>query len=392
MTSLGNVEATPLASLTFISFTTGDILYITGKARNLFGAEAKAVMPFQDGLTEIYVTGYTYVRDAFPARQVPGCQVQPSPYSPPVKLLAEEDSSSLFSQEAQPKASLIRVTMHSPTIATFEWESSLPLKITPGQAIILDFRPLLGERVYQHMSDDKPSVLNDDFIRTWTVSSTSHAGHHETRRFSLTIREKVGGAVTPVLFSIARKASESQSYPEEASYLDVPVHVVGITGDFVLPQFQQSTTSAQSTRHLVWVAGGIGITPFLSMLAALSRIGSNPPSKISLIISTREPDVLLSLITLSLGLEEANPLPPYLTVDIFTGATASDAHTRPGFVRHEGRLSSAFFEKKKDVLELSQKGTEVFVCGPEAFERVVLDSMSRLGVDSGRVHREGFAY
>jgi len=45
MTCLGNVEATPLTSLTFASFKTGDILYLTGNARNLYGVEAQVIMP-----------------------------------------------------------------------------------------------------------------------------------------------------------------------------------------------------------------------------------------------------------------------------------------------------------------------------------------------------------
>jgi hypothetical protein len=72
MTSLGNIEATPLASLTFIDFASGDVLYLTGDAENLVGPDALKLMPFQKTLTTIYVTGYTFVRDALPVRQRTG--------------------------------------------------------------------------------------------------------------------------------------------------------------------------------------------------------------------------------------------------------------------------------------------------------------------------------
>ncbi|KAF8878469.1 hypothetical protein CPB84DRAFT_1794099 [Gymnopilus junonius] len=380
MTSLGNVEATPLASLTFVSFTTGDILYVTGQAKNVFGAEAREVMPFQDGLTEIYATGYTYVRDAFPA-------LQPSPYSPPVRLLAEEDSSRFFGDQVQPKAILTAIKMHNPTIATFEWESSVPLLIAPGQAIIMDFRPLLGERQYQHMADDNPSVLNDDFIRTWTVSSASDALGLETRKFSLTMREKVGGAVTPALFNIARKASESGKPLDDARALSVSVNVVGVTGDFTLPQVEPGaplpSTVSQNIRNLVWFAGGIGITPFLSMLAALSKISIPSALKISLVISTREPGTLLSLVALSLGISDSQSMPSYLSIDVFTNASIPDARSKLSFTHHSGHIGFA---------GTRFANTQVFVCGPDTFEKFVLDSLSKSGVDSGRVHREGFTY
>lgn len=72
MTSLGNIEATPLASLTFVDFVSGDILYLTGDAQNLVGPDALKLMPFQKALTTIYVTGCTLVRNALPVRQRAG--------------------------------------------------------------------------------------------------------------------------------------------------------------------------------------------------------------------------------------------------------------------------------------------------------------------------------
>lgn len=48
MTSLGNIEATPLASMSFVDFSTGDILYLTGTARNFVGVEAQKIMPRQN--------------------------------------------------------------------------------------------------------------------------------------------------------------------------------------------------------------------------------------------------------------------------------------------------------------------------------------------------------
>jgi hypothetical protein len=76
MTSLGNIEATPLASLTFVDFVSGDILYLTGDAENLVGPAAHDIMPLQKTLTTVFVTGYTLVRDALPVRQRSGTSPQ----------------------------------------------------------------------------------------------------------------------------------------------------------------------------------------------------------------------------------------------------------------------------------------------------------------------------
>jgi len=45
----------------------------------------------------------------------------------------------MFSLEQQPKALLTRITVHNPIIATFEWESSAPIRAEPGQAVNLDW-------------------------------------------------------------------------------------------------------------------------------------------------------------------------------------------------------------------------------------------------------------
>lgn len=398
MTSLGNVEATPLASLTYISWTAGDILYLTGKAKNLIGPDARAVMPMHDTLTEIYVTGYTFVRDAFPARLKPGYKIQPSPYSPPLKILAEEGSQSSHLFEDPPKALLTRITIHDPTLATFEWESSIPLQIDPGQAIIMDFKALLGSRQYQHMAASKPSSVNDDFIRTWTISDADFGG--DSRRYSLTMREKPGGTVTGALFSIARKLVQfKKDLLADTRELSLSVNIVGVNGDFVLPDLKERSVDngspsdgPQGTGHLVWIAGGIGLTPYLAMLRALSKASEPPPFKIALLVSTREPDVLTSLILESLGNTGSTPIPSYLTTHIFSAVSTSDAYSKIGFIQHSGRVDPRFFEENKDSFGLGRKDTEIFLCGPDPFERSVLESLGKVGVNTAKVRREGFAY
>ncbi|KAF9474413.1 hypothetical protein BDN70DRAFT_884841 [Pholiota conissans] len=394
MTSLGNVEATPYASLTFISFTTGDILYLTGNARNVYGSEAGAIMPFQDTLTEIFITGYTLVQNAFPLRQSTE-EIVGSPYSPPIKLLAEEATQAkMFSVEQQPTALLTRITVHSSTIATFEWESSVALRVVPGQAAILDFRPLFGQRQYQHMSAQNPNLVNDDFIRTWTISSAAAGpGDAENKRFALTIREKPGGIVTGAMFKMVRKLVEEK--PEllgNATPLSFNVNIAGITGDFVLPAPPKlGVVQGKDVRHLLWVAGGIGVTPFLSMLSALSQLDSTAPTSfdITLAISTREPEIMVSLLQTAIGSGGALP---NLSIHLFTNVTlvASDESSGLPLSLHRGRITASFFDDKKHLFDKGD--TEFYLCGPEPFERSILDLLAKFDVTPGNVHREGFAY
>ncbi|KAG7089461.1 hypothetical protein E1B28_011146 [Marasmius oreades] len=381
MTSLGNIEASGLASLTFHSWTTGDVLYLTGTARNLVGNEARKVMAFQKTLTEVDATGYIYVEDALPVRQSPGTVPQRSPYSPPVQFLVEEqESTRLFAEagEDEVKATLASIELHSPTVATFTWEASKELDIKPGQAIILDLKPFLGSLKYQHMSPSKPTSVNDDRIRTWTVSS---ANSSNKRTFDTTMKLKEGGAATTALFAIAHKLKEVK--PEmhaDARDLGLSVHVMGLTGEFYLP------TSADDTqvKKLLWAAGGIGVTPFLSMLKGLADSPSGQWD-IIVLLSTREPEVLVPLIS-AIPAEAQGRVK--LTLAVFSQETSYSAGIP--LERHAGRLTSKFFSDSP--LLSDAKNREVYLCGPAEFEEFVLEEMRKIGMPTTNVRREKFVY
>ncbi|KAG2032733.1 hypothetical protein BDR03DRAFT_873388 [Suillus americanus] len=394
MSSLGNIEATALASLTFPSFADGSLLYVTGIAHNLFGAPAQAIMPSQNALTTIEMTGYIFIEDALPVRQGEGTEPQRSLYAPPVKLLKEEQASSTyFSTEDAIHATLSRIQLHSSDIATFTFESPHKLKIIPGQAAVLDFTSFLGASPYRHMAAENPNSVNDDRIRTWTISwcsSWKSVADGAGTSFSLTMRLKPGGAITGALFDIANKLSSVRpELLEDSRPLGLSVTLVGIVGDFVLEptgphegpkiavtrEEEPISVHKNAPRKLLWIAGGIGITPFLAML-------SDVPShfteyEITLLLSTREPDVMLSLLSNAI---EAAAHEIKLVVHVFsrTEQFESSLPTSVSLHRHSGRITSSF---------ASDFTAEcVYVCGPEIFEREVIQGVV------GKVIREGFAY
>ncbi|KAK6996999.1 putative PNPOx domain-containing protein [Favolaschia claudopus] len=409
MTSLGNIEATPLASLTFIDFETGDILYLTGHAENLVGADALKLMPFQKTLTTVYVTGYTLVRDALPVRQRQGTSPERSPYSPPIRLLAEESpTSSLLNTSDKATALLTRIDLHAPSIATFTFESSVDLHITPGQAVIMDMSSLVGVPAYRHMAPGKPTSLNDDSIRTWTVSSSSSQSK-TTRTFSLTMREKKGGAVTGPLFAIARKLAEVK--PEilvDSRPLELRVGIVGVTGDFVLPSSQSASTSAISdadlglmvplaadgppSKKMLWVAGGIGITPFLSMLKALSHADDAAIRwDIRFLLATREPEILVPLVADALSAANGSTANFDVSLEVFSTKEVpetDDLNARMKVRKHPGRMPLDFFQTGSEEVQ----GREVYLCGSPEFEKAALAALVRGGVVESVVKREGFEY
>lgn len=374
MTSLGNIEATPLASLTFVAFETGDILYLTGTAKTLVDDEAKRIMPRQQVLTTVRVMGFVLVRDALPVRQKSKSVAQQSPYSPPVKYLAEEQQHETALEDTY--VTLKKIKPLSQTLATFTFGVSRRVHIVPGQTAIMDFTELMGKRDYQHMAfPGKETSVNDDRIRTWTVSS-AHTDAEGTDSFALTMRLKRGGLITGALFTIAQQLQQQR--PDllvDSRPLDLRVGLVGIGGEFVLPPDSQK---------LLWVAGGIGITPFLSMLSSLK---SSTSCDIILILSTREPDVLVPLIYEALP-SGADRL--MLKLYIFSDSKAPSIQ-HPDFVDlyyRQGRISTTFIADEA----LDVKGRAMFVCGPPLFEDQFLTALDTVGLHRSEVKREGFAY
>lgn len=388
LTSLGNVEASSRAAMTFLDFEKGDVLYLTGTAKNLVGKDAQEIMPRQNVLTAMHVEGFILIRDAMSVRQRPGTEVERSPYSPPIKFLAEERKGTSTTLD-EVFVTLTRIKILTTTLATFTFETSKPVRILPGQTAALDFTDLLGSPQYAHMAPGREASLNDDRIRTWTVSSWSPES--ETNTFSLTMREKPGGLVTGSLFALARHAQKKMpEVLEDTRRVGLRVRLVGIAGAFVLPPLPESGKS-----KMLWVAGGIGVTPYLSMLRALSSFPPQAECDVVLLLSTREPGVLLGLIRDALPLK--SPLKLKLLVHVFSADSSLDNVDLSNtgvmdIVMHQKRIE---FSKTEDTLSLlapDAKERSAYLCGPPLFEEAVMDALARAGVERSGVVREGFGY
>lgn len=318
---------------------------------------------------------YIFVKDVFPIRQSTGTSVERSAYSPPVKLLSEELSLNSIRVLDNISLTLTGVNIHSSTLATFHFESSSHLSINPGQAAVIDFIKLLGTQQYAHMSPGKEVSLNDDRVRTWTVSSCHNS---ETRNLSLTMREKPRGLVTGALFALAHQAAKKMPHILlDARPLGLSVDLVGISGSFTLPP--------EVTAHkLLCFAGGVGITPFLSILGSANL---NKYLDIIFILSTNEPDIFIRMVSDALpqSLMANVVLHVFTRKDIRVDLLLND---RVEIVKYDQRLNrERLFSIAGDALELL-----IYVCGPVAFENMVIKTLGDLGVNHMAVIKDGFAY
>jgi ferredoxin-NADP reductase len=271
--TLGNLHETPYVGIAIPDFRNGGILYATAYARILAGGDSARLMPHTNLCVAMELLEWRLVQDGLGARFAGETSedweedIDWSPYNPPVRYLAVEqrayglptpppDSSS----GGMATATLVGKTDLNPDIARFAFElaptpgSGIP-KWTAGQYVVLDFNSELSQG-YSHMRDDDPTSLNDDLIRTFTVSSVPNSS-----TFEITIRNV--GRCTDFLFRANVRAG-----------LEFPIIAFG--GDFIISggfDERSQEEAAAPAGTVGFVAGGIGITPLLAQMPGLRQVG-----------------------------------------------------------------------------------------------------------------------
>lgn len=255
--TLGNLQKNPRAGLVFPDFDTQDVLYVTGTTEIIVGKAAAALLPRSNLVIKLNVTSARFVQQGLAFRGVAG---EPSPYNPLVRFLPSEHVSADAKTAAGSNVSarLLQKDLITPTIARFRFKISDPTateRWSPGQYVALSFENELSMG-YSHMRDDDPKSLNDDFVRTFTISS-SRGRKIPDDEFEITIRNV--GVATNFLFR-----------QNVRSGLEIPIN--GFGGSFAIPIAPKSVSSANGDVPS-FIAGGIGITPLLAQAADLESAG-----------------------------------------------------------------------------------------------------------------------
>jgi ferredoxin-NADP reductase len=217
------------------------VLYLTGTTEVLAGKDASDLIAHTNLAVKIRVDAVRFISEGLGFR---GQEGERSPYNPPVRFLSSESKNAVAKNNKQVMAKLIDKKLITPTIGRFRFHIADPEKASkwkPGQYVALSFEDEL-DIGYSHMRDDDPKSLNDDFLRTFTVSSRQDVldGHDQ---FEITIRRV--GPVTDFLFR-----------HNVRSELQVPLQ--GFGGEFFIQQGEGEKVS--------FIAGGVGITPLLAQI------------------------------------------------------------------------------------------------------------------------------
>jgi ring-1,2-phenylacetyl-CoA epoxidase subunit PaaE len=143
------------------------------------------------------------------------------------------------------------------------------------------------------------------------------------------------------------------------------------TGDFTLD------TDGSASRHLVLVAGGVGITPLVSLAETVLR--AEPASRVTLLCGNRSEDEIVFRGRLATLESEFQPR-------LVVRHALDDAPD--GWTGLRGALDG------QRVLEAlgNPSADAYFVCGPEPMMQGVCAALAAAGVPRERVHTERFAY
>ena len=239
--TLGNLKTTPRAGLVFPDFETGDVLYLTGTTEILAGQDAADLIGRTNLAVKIKVKAYKFVKSGMAFRAEEG---EFSPYNPAVRYLRNEDKLQMGEAMSTAKATLVNRVIITPTIGRFRFQiegQDSRSSWKAGQWVALDFSDDL-DLGYSHMREDDPKSLNDDWIRTFTVSS--HLGvPKDNNCFEITIRKV--GPVTSHLFNVNPRTQ-------------LEIGIKGFGGDFFFKQPEGESIS--------FITAGVGITPLLAQV------------------------------------------------------------------------------------------------------------------------------
>lgn len=125
----------------------------------------------------------------------------------------------------------------------------------------------------------------------------------------------------------------------------------------------------------VFIAGGVGITPLLSMLATLADRNDQRPCWA--VVGNRYEEQII-------GREELQQLSSRLNLTVVHALTAPT----PGWTGATGRVSATLLDA---ALPVQRERLQYFICGPDAMMDAAEHALAELHVPAAQIHSERFA-
>jgi NAD(P)H-flavin reductase len=354
--TLGNLMSTPRAGLCIPDFETGDVLYLSGTTKVLINDEASNVLTKSKLAVQFTVTQARHVQKGLPFRgeNIEDGAEGRSPYNPRVRYMTAEKVDE-FSRDGDSgpavTAKLVANTAITPTINRYRFALSDPSVYgpwKPGQYVALDLSQEL-DMGYSHMRDDDPQSLNDDFIRTFTVSSIPNSLGEHGEEFEITVRKV--GSVTGFL---------SWHKP---GMLETGIR--GFGGEF---RFEFGG------KRIGFIAAGIGITPLLGQMGELDEELDQNNLKVFWTVGIKDANLAVQILNDFPQLQRNNAMTIYLTGNEKTLDDKDDKAAKTAIQTLKKMKDVAVLQRRiiKDDLEQADKTVDQwYLCTAPTFRKQI---------------------
>lgn len=342
--TLGNFLVNPKAGLVFADFSTGDLLMLTGTVEILWEDEPEVkAFAGAERAWRVTIDHGRYLRDALPFRSAL------EDYAPTSLITGDwAQASATLAAEAKRDTwrpyRVVRIEDVSSVIRSFYLEPAdgdVLLPFEAGQFLTIRVTP----------ESEKTPVT-----RTYTVSSSPGDPFYR-----LSIKRESGGHVSPHLHEVLKPG-------------DV-IEAIAPRGDFFI--------DADETRPAVLLAGGVGVTPMISMAHHIVKAGQRTrhyrPLTVFHAAQTTNQRAFASEFQ---DLEKQS-----------NGAISYHSYiSRPAEDEKAGNDFSGTGYLTADILRrtLALDDYDFYLCGPGAFMQALYDILRSLGVRDARVFAEAF--
>lgn len=176
--------------------------------------------------------------------------------------------------------------------------------------------------------------------------------------------------------SVKKEAEEHKPLGKVSNYLHNRVHVGDVlevtapVGDFTLDTTKETP--------VVFLSGGVGITPFISMV---NTIAENQPNRIVDFISASRNGNVQAFKEELKQLEEK--LENYQLSFVYDNP--SDLDKNSTHFKKEGYIDAKWLKEN-----ITDKNADCYVCGPTPFLKAIISNLKSIGINDEQIHFEFF--
>jgi ferredoxin-NADP reductase/predicted pyridoxine 5'-phosphate oxidase superfamily flavin-nucleotide-binding protein len=347
--TLGNIALNPRAGLLFIDFDEGDLLYLTCTAEIIWDSEERRAFDGAERLVTFTLDEGILVETGMPIRW------DFEDYSPSLEKTGtwEEVDETIAARQAEnvyQNYTVTKVTKESDVISSFYLEPD-------------DDHRIHCHKTGQYLPIEIQLPGRDETInRTYTISNAPNGNYY---RLSIKQEPPAKPGLPPGL---------SSSYFHDQVKPGSTIRALSPRGQFTLVE--------SSTRSVVLLSGGVGITPMISMLEqlALDGAGCGYNRKVWFIHGARSGNEH----AFRHYVRDVADVWPNLTVHFrYSGASENDS---------EGMDYDSTGHIDLDLLKslLPFDDYDFYFCGPPPFMQAMYEGLKNLNVADERIHYEFF--